>query len=94
MKSRSYTIEFKKQAVELAETLGSASKAGEQLGISPVNIHVWKKKLSPVPAATKPQKEQELEEELRKIRQENAELKKVNYILKAAAAFFSQDHLK
>ena len=34
------------------------------------------------------------EEELKRLRKEVEELKKVNYILKRAAAFFSQDHLK
>ena len=34
------------------------------------------------------------EEENRRLQAENAELKKVNHILKAAAAFFSRDHLK
>ena len=33
-------------------------------------------------------------EELARLRRENNELRKVNHILKAAAAFFSQDHLK
>jgi transposase-like protein len=33
-------------------------------------------------------------EELLRLRKEVSELKKVNHILKSAAAFFSQDHLK
>jgi transposase-like protein len=33
-------------------------------------------------------------EEFRRIQKENEKLKKVNQILKSAAAFFSQDHLK
>lgn len=35
-----------------------------------------------------------VEEEVKRLRKENKELKDVNYILKKAAAFFSQDHLK
>ena len=34
------------------------------------------------------------EQELKRLRKENEEQKKVIYILKRAAAFFSQDHLK
>jgi hypothetical protein len=33
-------------------------------------------------------------EEFKRLKAENDKLKKVNQILKAAAAFFSQDHLK
>jgi len=35
-----------------------------------------------------------LVEENRRLQRELAEQKKINHILKAAAAFFSQDHLK
>jgi transposase-like protein len=90
--------------VELAKQLGSATKAAEQLGISDGNIYSWQQKVqqglslehggraqplgSPVVGGESP------EEELRRLRRENVDLKKANYILKAAAAFFSQDHLK
>jgi transposase-like protein len=33
-------------------------------------------------------------EEILRLKKENEELKKVNYILKRASAFFAQDHLK
>ena len=90
-----YTPEFKKQAVELAESIGSTIEAARQLGISDGSIHVWRKRLGK--ADPKPEtKELTLPEaeELKRLRKEVGELKKVNYILKAAAAFFSQDHLK
>lgn len=91
MKKR-YTIEFKQQAVELAQSLGSMMEASRQLGISDGNIHAWKKKYGKKEA---PRNLEESEiEELKRLRHENAQLKKVNYILKSAAAFFSQDHLK
>ena len=94
MSNRNYTLEFKKQAVELSESLGSATKAAEQLGIPDVNIHVWRKKLNTSGSTKSSTQEDSRDEEIRKLRKENAELKKVNHILKAAAAFFSQDHLK
>jgi transposase len=97
MKRRNFTVEFKQQAVDLAKVLGSAAKAAEQLGITDGRIHQWRKKLGLVKnnsfsvktASVSPE-----QEEMKRLRQENAELKKVNHILKAAAAFFSQDHLK
>lgn len=94
MKSRSYTIEFKQQAIDLAKSLGSIKKAAEQLGIPDVNIHQWRKRLS-APGASHGEIQQESpSEELKRLRRENAEQKKVIHILKSAAAFFSQDHLK
>jgi transposase len=99
-KLRRYSAEFKEQAVRLAEEIGRR-QAGERLGIPAANINNWclmKKKnmklkgsksdqVGPLPGEAP-------EEELKRLRRENEELKKVNYILKRAAAFFSQDHLK
>ena len=94
MASRSYTAEFKKQAVELAATLGSTKKAADQLGIPDVNISVWKKRLSTSGSKEHGVRKEAPDQELQHLRKENAELKHVNFILKTAAAFFSQDHLK
>lgn len=92
---RVYTIEFKRQALELAESLGNASKAAEQLGISPSCIYQWQSKSEKIlgpGVSLKPVLSDQ--EELQRLRREVSELKKVNHILKSAAAFFSQDHLK
>lgn len=89
-KQRSYTEEFKKQAVELASQLNSITKAASQLGISDVNIHKWKK----IYRSTSSGVSQTELAEIKRLKKENEELKKVNFILSKAAAFFSQDHLK
>lgn len=88
---KQYTEEFKKQAIELAASTGSACGAARQLGVSDSLIHAWKHKYGNGKSSSLTQHESD---ELKKLRKENAELKKVNHILKAAAAFFSQDHLK
>lgn len=92
---RTHTPEFKAQAVMLAKDLESASKAAAELGIHESLIRVWSKKFSGH-GATKSEivSAQSLEEENRQLRKELAEQKKINHILKTAAAFFSQDHLK
>ena len=96
---RHYTLEFKQQAVRLSEEMGSVSRAARQLGLSEANVHNWKSKaklgklkdsnnnMSVIEVET-------VEEEIKRLRKENKELKDVNYILKRAAAFFSQDHIK
>jgi len=96
---RKYTAEFKEQAVRLAEEIGS-SKAAQKLGVSDANIHNWREKkrkgqrLKDSIGGSHMQLSETPEEELRRLRRENEELKKANHILKRAAAFFSQDHLK
>lgn len=93
MKKRTFTKEFKQQAVELAASLGNTQEAARQLGVLDSNIHGWKKAGSPFKDGGTLNLLDE-REELKRLRRETAEQKKVIHILKAAAAFFSQDHLK
>jgi len=97
MEKRKYTREFRQQAIDLAASLGSAGQAAQQLGIPESNIHNWRSRMKLRPSGSGklgPEAAPAGVEELERLRRENAELKKVNHILKAAAAFFSQDHLK
>ena len=92
-----YTEEFKLQALKLADELGSVVEATKQLGLKDNAIYNWKVKYkyefqNSKPKAVVPASPES--EEVKRLRKENEELKKVNYILKRAAAFFSQDHLK
>ncbi|MDZ4662971.1 MAG: transposase [Pseudomonadota bacterium] len=95
MKQR-HTKEFKIQALELVNQLGSYAEAGRQLGIRDSALHTWKKKLKfEMKKDSEKNSNSNLEsEEIKRLKKEVEELKKVNYILKRAAAFFSQDHLK
>src|SRR3989338_6561506 len=79
MNMRRYTMEFKQQAVELAQSFGSAVEAARQLGISDANIWAWKQKLGKGKTTSLDVNLSE-GEELRRLRKENAELKKVNHI--------------
>jgi transposase len=96
MKKRTFTKEFKLQAVALAKSLGNINAAARQLGILDSCIHNWKNKYqSSESAGPGPSPLNSIEfEELKRLRRETDEQKKVIQILKAAAAFFSQDHLK
>jgi transposase len=88
-----YTDEFKKQALEHADQVG-VTRASKDLGVSDSNIYNWRslfKIAGSLPLKTVSSTELD---ELKSLRRENSELKKVNHILKSAAAFFSQDHLK
>ena len=89
-------IHWSLRSVELAESLGSVMKAAKQLGIPDVNIHFWRKKLKESEiGGSKSLTAASIEsDEIKRRRKEIVELKQVNLILKTAAAFFSQDHLK
>lgn len=95
MKQR-YTKEYKLEALKLADQLGSMAEAARQLGLTENAIYNWKNKFG-----FKTQKDADKQmnttpeaDEIKRLKKEVEELKKVNYILKRAAAFFSQDHLK
>lgn len=90
MGRKSYTREFKSEAIDLANRKGP-SEASRQLGVSISNIQRWqlqsKKKTTPTPVS-----EVNLEKENRKLRQEIEYLRKINEVLKKSTAIFSQDH--
>ncbi len=90
---RTYTVEFKRQAADLAIRAG-VQKAADQLGVNVANIQRWKSETKKDSNSEQKTRKRDLEEELKQLRKENEELKKVNFILKKAAAVFSQDQLK
>ena len=95
-KKRKFNLEFKQQATLLAQQIGTR-KAALQLGVNMSTLHSWKKKILTDEATEKKsdsKSKSALEAENKRLQREIEELKKVNYILKRAAAFFSQDHLK
>lgn len=91
--NRRYTPEFKEQAVQLANDT-SVNRAAKQLGVHMANIQRWKTQSEKENSKKLRTSKHDLEMENKRLQAENIELKKVNHILKAAAAFFSRDHLK
>jgi transposase len=91
-----YTKEYKLQALELVNQLGSYAEAARQLGIKDTILHTWKNKLNFVMKkdSEKIANQNPESAEIKRLKKEVEDLKSVNYILKRAAAFFSQDHLK
>jgi transposase len=95
--NRQYTLEFKNEAVRLAESLG-ASEAARQLEMPDSSIWNWIKlqragKLkagSKVSGVTR-RPASEIEAELSRLRRENASLKQDNTLLKKAAAYFAKE---
>lgn len=90
---RSYSADFKLNAVRLIQSMGRA-KAARHLGVSEGALSNWEKsKKTEKKLSAKEQAEAD-KQELILLRKENAELKDVVHILKRAAAVFSKDQLK
>jgi len=91
---KKYTREFKIEAVRfLTGSNMSIAQAGKDLGVNPNVLARWKKELQgdnsqafPGTGHLKPE-----EEELRRLRRENALLRQERDILKKAAAFFAKE---
>jgi transposase len=95
--NRQYTLEFKTEAVRLAESVG-ASETARRLDIPESSIWNWiklkrKGKLegSPANPGVTRRPMNEVEAELSRLRRENASLKQDNDLLKKAAAYFAKE---
>lgn len=96
---RKFSDEFKDKAVRLAEELvelegcskwAAAEEIGEKLGVSAHTLNNW---LKPVKASPDVQRStgESVDDELKRLRQENKELRRANEILKTASAFFAAE---
>lgn len=93
-KKRFYDTSFKDQAVALAEEIG-VKKAKEKLGIKSEQVlGNWVKKKNLKNSTDSGAEAVALREEVKKLKKELDKEKKITAILKDAAAFFCQDHLK
>lgn len=91
-KRRSYTAEFKAEAVKLVLESGlTQAQASRDLGITESVLARW---VQDARAAERPGALQDAErEELKRLRRENGILRKERDILKKAAAFFAKESL-
>ncbi|AQQ15943.1 Transposase [Corynebacterium glaucum] len=96
---RKYSDEFKDKAVRLAEELvelegcskwAAAEEIGEKLGVSAHTLNHWlKPRISAFDAQGST--DESVEDELKRLRRENNELRRANEILKTASAFFAAE---
>lgn len=89
-KRRTYTLEFKREAVRLVSSEGySVSEAARSLGIHPNLLRTWKDKLARENGG--PMLSPAEQEELKRLREENRRLRTERDILKKAAAYFAKE---
>lgn len=87
-----YTTEFKQEAIKLVTESGySISKAAERLGIGSTTLGEWVRKTK---ASDLPSLSLSDQEELKRLRKENKELRMERNILKEAAAYFAVESKK
>ncbi len=93
-KRRTYTREFKIEAVRLVTENGSGIReAAESLGVSQNSLRIWRKQLENEADNAFPGKGKisSRDEQLRRLQEENRRLRMERDILKKATAFFAND---
>ena len=85
---RSYTDEFKREAVRLAEANGY-TQTGRELGVNRGLIRKWKHKLDEQPEHPFPGHGNARDEELAQLRRQLRRLEEENAVLKKAVGIFS-----
>lgn len=93
---RRFSMEFKQEAVRLVKEKGvPITQVARDLGVDRSVLRSWTEKdaagelAEPAPAAARPKPD--LDEEVRRLRRENAILREEREILKKAAAFFAKE---
>ncbi len=91
---KTYTAEFKREAVRLAQTSGKPiMHVARDLGISDTSIHQWRKELSEHSSEAFPGSGHQTaqEEEVRRLKRELDIVKQERDILKKALGIFSRN---
>jgi transposase len=87
---KTYTEEFKREAVALAEKMGNKSQAARDLGIHVNLLSKWQRRMDDNPERPFPGRGNPQNEELAKLKRENARLQEEVAILKKAVGIFSK----
>lgn len=90
-KRNRYTDEFRAEAVRAVETRGNRTVAevAESLGVTEQQLHTWKSKAKADGSAT--DRKESMEDELKRLRRENADLKKDRDALVKSIAVFVKE---
>lgn len=93
--TKTYTEEFKRDAVQLVETSGKPkTQVARELGVSESALYRWIEQYGAgqsQPTTLNGQSMKELEAELKRLRRENEVLRQEREILKKAISIYSQD---
>jgi transposase len=93
-KRKKHTEEFKREAVRLLEGRGERTVAdvAASLGVAENLLHAWRKKYGSAAEQVRRERGGETpEDELKRLRRENAQLKQERDVLKKSIAVFARD---
>lgn len=91
-KVSNYTQEFKRSSARLAANSDqSINKTAEELGVHVSTLHGWVRRYEPNANKQPATGPDNLAEELKQLRKENARLRQERDILKKAAAYFANE---
>ena len=93
-KRKKHAEEFKREAVRLLENRGERTIAdvAASLGVAENLLHAWKRKLGSAAEQVRRERGGETpEDELKRLRRENAQLKQERDVLKKSIAVFARD---
>jgi transposase len=88
-KKKTYTKEFKEEAVRLAQKNGNISETARSLGLHDSVLRRWRTELNLEGEKAFPGKGHSQDEELRQLQRENQRLKETVEILKKAMGIFT-----
>ena len=91
-KRRSYTEEFKREAIAFANQPGvTLAQIGQELGINPNMLSRWRRELERNGAIAFPGKGHARDEEMARLKRELSRVKKERDFLREAAAYFAKE---
>lgn len=92
-KRKSYTEEFKREAVRLLVTRGErpVAEVASGLGVSPSQLYAWQQRYSEVAKTAVNGRGETKDEELARLRRENSVLRKEKEVLKKSIGLFVRD---
>jgi transposase len=93
-KRKKHPEEFKREAVRLLEGRGERTVAdvAASLGVAENLLHAWKRKFGGAAEQVRRERGGETpEDELKRLRRENAQLKQEREVLRKSVAFFARD---
>ena len=90
-KKRTYSDEFKREALRLLENRGDSTVAevATSIGVKSSQLYEWKRALGDTPSG--PRDGESMEQEIERLRRENAQLRKESDTLKKSIALFAKD---